>query len=140
MNEPSGAPTQTAIWSAYNGLYQTVRAVDPDHMCMMEGTWTGTGTNGESLNWQWDVLPPPTPYNWSNVVYEMHAYAGHHSLDGVKTEANKQVNDFKSHQVAARIGMSLPHRRVQLLWHRGFVAVRDSAVQYQRHELVHVVL
>ncbi|MGO9527920.1 MAG: cellulase family glycosylhydrolase [Verrucomicrobiia bacterium] len=98
INEPSGAPTQTAIWSAYNSLYQTVRAVDTNHMIMMEGTWTGTGTNGESLNWQWDVLPNPTQYNWSNVVYEMHSYPGTNSLSGEEAEADKQVSDFQNHQ------------------------------------------
>jgi len=96
MNEPSGAPTQAAIWTMYNSLYQTVRAVDPDHICVMEGTWSGTGTNGESLNWQWDVLPPPSTYNWSNVVYSMHAYAG--SSSGVSGEVNKQTSDFLNHQ------------------------------------------
>jgi len=102
MNEPSGAPSQLAIWAMYSNLYQTVRAVDPDHICVMEGAWSGTGTNGQSLNWQWDVLPPPNLYNWSNVVYSMHAYAGSTTSNGVKTEVNKQVNDFKSHQVGAK--------------------------------------
>jgi len=96
MNEPYGAPTQTAIWVAYNSLYQTVRAVDPDHIIMMEGTWSGTGTNGQSLNWQWDVLPPPSLYSWSNVVYQMHAYAG--SSGAVQGEVNKQTSDFQNHQ------------------------------------------
>jgi aryl-phospho-beta-D-glucosidase BglC (GH1 family) len=105
INEPYGAPTQNAIWVAYNSLYQTVRAVDPDHIIMMEGTWSGTGTNGQSLNWQWDVLPAPSVYNWSNVVYQMHAYAG--SSSGVQGEVNKQTSDFLNHQswnVPAYIG------------------------------------
>ena len=102
MNEPYGAPSQLAIWAMYSNLYQTVRAVDPDHICVMEGTWSGTGTNGQSLNWQWDVLPPPSLYNWTNVVYSMHAYAGSTTSNGVKTEVNKQVNDFKAHQAGAK--------------------------------------
>ena len=107
MNEPSGAPTQAAIWTMYNNLYQTVRAVDPDHICVMEGTWSGTGIGGQSLNWQWDVLPTPTVYNWSNVVYSMHAYPGATSYAGVVAEVDKQVNDFRNHQswnVPALIG------------------------------------
>ncbi len=98
MNEPSGAPTQAAIWTMYNSLFQTVRAVDPDHICIMEGTWTGTGTTNESLNWQWDVLPSPSTYGWSNVVYSMHAYPGSQTYAGVKTEVNKQTSDFHNHQ------------------------------------------
>jgi aryl-phospho-beta-D-glucosidase BglC (GH1 family) len=95
-NEPSGAPTQLALWYLYTNLYQVVRSVDPDHICLMEGTWNGTGTNGESLNWQWDVLPPPSMFGWSNVVYSMHAYAG--SSGGVQGEVNKQTSDFLAHQ------------------------------------------
>jgi hypothetical protein len=48
------------------------------------------------LNWQWDVLPPPTQYGWTNVVYSMHAYPG--GSDTPTNEINKQVNDFNNHQ------------------------------------------
>jgi aryl-phospho-beta-D-glucosidase BglC (GH1 family) len=98
MNEPIGSPSQAAIWAMYSNLYQTVRAVDPDHILVMEGTWTGTATGGQQLNWQWDVLPPPGLYNWSNVAYSMHAYPGSTTLNGVKAEVDKQVNDFNTHQ------------------------------------------
>lgn len=93
INEPFGAPTQAAIWSAYTNLYQTIRAVDPDHIIVIEGCWSGQG-----LNWEWNVLPPPTRYNWTNVVYSMHAYAGDTSSSGEKAETDKQVNDFNNHQ------------------------------------------
>jgi aryl-phospho-beta-D-glucosidase BglC (GH1 family) len=96
INEPVGAPSQAAIWTAYNSLYQTVRSVDPNHMIVMEGCWSGTGTGGQQLNWQWDILPPPTQYGWTNVVYSMHAYPG--GSDTPANEVNKQVNDFNSHQ------------------------------------------
>jgi endoglucanase len=95
MNEPSGAPSQLALWYMYTNLYQVVRSVDPDHICLMEGTWNGTGTNGESLNWQWDVLPPPSMFGWSNVVYSMHSYAG--SASAVTGEVNKQTSDYVNH-------------------------------------------
>lgn len=98
INEPFGAPTQAAIWTAYNSLYQTIRAVDQNHIIVMEGTWSGTGTGGQQLNWQWDVLPPPTQYGWTNVIYSMHAYAGDTSSSGEKAETDKQVNDFNNHQ------------------------------------------
>jgi aryl-phospho-beta-D-glucosidase BglC (GH1 family) len=94
MNEPFGAPTQAALWSAYTNLYQVVRAVDSTHIIIIEGTWSGAG-----LNWEWNVLPNPTQYGWTNVVYSMHAYAGDTSATGEKAETDKQVNDFKNHQV-----------------------------------------
>ncbi len=93
INEPFGAPTQAALWSAYTNLYQTVRGVDPDHIIVIEGCWSGSG-----LNWEWNVLPPPAQYNWTNVVYSMHAYAGDTSPSGEKAETDKQVNDFNNHQ------------------------------------------
>lgn len=98
INEPYGAPSQTAIWAAYNSLYHTVRAVDPAHIIIMEGCWSGTGTNGQALSWQWDVLPPPTLFGWTNVVYSMHAYAGTMTTNGEEAETDKQVSDFVSHQ------------------------------------------
>jgi endoglucanase len=103
VNEPAGAPSQLAIWYMYTNLYQVVRSVDPDHICIMEGAWSGTGTNGESLNWQWDVLPPPSMFSWSNVVYSMHAY----NSGNVQGEVNKQTSDFVNHyswNVPAYIG------------------------------------
>ena len=96
MNEPIGAPSQAALWAAYNSLYQTVRAADPNHIIVMEGAWSGTGTGGQQLNWQWDVLPPPAQFGWTNVVYSMHAYPG--GSDTPANEVNKQVSDFNSHQ------------------------------------------
>ena len=98
INEPFGAPSQTAIWNAYNRLYQTIRLVDPDHMIILEGCWNGIGTNGQSLNWQWDVLPPPVQFGWTNVVYSTHAYAGTLTTNGEQAETDKQVSDFASHQ------------------------------------------
>ena len=94
INEPFGAPNQAALWTAYNDLYQTIRAVDPNHIIVMEGCWSGTGTNGRQLNWQWDVLPSPKQYGWTNVVYSMHAYPGGEPTN----EVNKQVSDFNNHQ------------------------------------------
>ena len=93
MNEPFGAPSQAAIWSAYSNLYQVVRAVDPDHIIIMEGCWSGGG-----LHWEWDVLPPPSQFGWTNVVYSMHAYAGTITANGEKAETDKQLNDYASHQ------------------------------------------
>ena len=96
INEPLAHPARPPLWTAYNSLYQTVRAADPNHIIVMEGCWSGTGTGGQQLNWQWDVLPPPAQYGWTNVVYSMHAYPG--GSDTPANEVNKQVSDFNSHQ------------------------------------------
>lgn len=92
INEPFGAPNQAALWTAYNNLYQTVRAADPDHIIIVEGTWSGSG-----LNWEWNVLPAPTHYGWTNIIYSMHAYAGDTSASGEQAETDKQVADYQNH-------------------------------------------
>lgn len=49
MNEPTGAPSSSAVISAYDSLYKTVRSADPDHIIFLEGTWG---------NWSWSMLHP----------------------------------------------------------------------------------
>lgn len=130
INEPFGAPGQTNLWNAYHSLYQKIRSVDSDHMIFMEGTWTGTGTNGQSLNWQWDVLPPPSQFGWTNVVYSMHAYAGSTTASGEKAETDKQVNDFNSHQ-----SWNLPCFIGEFNSHSTQSAWRYSVLQYNQNNM-----
>lgn len=92
MNEPQGAADSAAVWSAYNSLYQAIRAIDPDHIIFMEGTFG---------SWTWSMLPDPGLYGWSNVVYELHEYQWNSTGDsnGVKAGIDNQVSDFKNHQL-----------------------------------------
>ncbi len=91
LNEPYGAPSQAALWSMYDRLYRAVRAADPDHMITLEAAWG---------NWNWDVLPNPAVYGWTNVLYQVHEYAWNSTNDpaGVMAGTDKQVNDFRAHQ------------------------------------------
>ncbi|HTI72272.1 MAG TPA: cellulase family glycosylhydrolase [Candidatus Limnocylindria bacterium] len=91
INEPSGAPSTSAVWSAYNSLYKAIRAVDPDHVIFMEGTFG---------NWNWSMLPNPATYKWTNIVYEMHEYQWNSTTSpaGVKAGIDNQIKDFKQHQ------------------------------------------
>src|SRR5579871_3792157 len=38
MNEPTAAPSRTTLWTMYDRMYRAIRAVDPDHIVIMEGT------------------------------------------------------------------------------------------------------
>ncbi|WP_244118333.1 glycoside hydrolase family 5 protein [Burkholderia gladioli] len=90
INEPTGAPNNNAVWSAYSRFYNSIRSIDPDHMIFIEGTWG---------NWNWDMLPPPSQYGWTNVVYEMHEYqwgANGNALV-IKNGADNQARDFANH-------------------------------------------
>lgn len=88
MNEPMGAPSTSAVWNAYNSIYQAIRSVDPDHMIIMEGTFG---------SWNWSMLPPPSQYGWTNVMYEMHEYQWGGSEAQVRAGSDNQVNDFNNH-------------------------------------------
>ncbi|WP_263366758.1 glycoside hydrolase family 5 protein [Edaphobacter bradus] len=88
MNEPTGAPSDQDVINAYNNLYKSVRSADPDHMIFMEGTWG---------SWNWNMLPNPSQYGWTNVVYEMHEYQFNGSQSKVEQGSTNQVNDFNNH-------------------------------------------
>jgi hypothetical protein len=91
LNEPSGASNDQARWQLENTLYQAVRSVDPDHMVFIEAIW------------QWQNLPKPSMYGWTNVVYELHSYDWDSSLTprddaSQKAAADGEVQDFMAHQ------------------------------------------
>jgi endoglucanase len=88
LNEPTGAPNNQAVINAQNDLYQSVRSADPNHIVIMEGTWG---------NWDWSMLPAPSTYGWTNVVYEMHEYQYNQSEAVVEGGSTNQVNDFNNH-------------------------------------------
>lgn len=89
INEPDGAPSSSAVLSAYSGLYNSVRSADSGHLIIMEGTWG---------NWDWSMLPAPSAYGWTNVMYEMHEYQYGGSQSQVETGDQNQVNDFNNHK------------------------------------------
>ena len=89
LNEPTGAGNNNqAVINAQNSLYQTVRSADPDHIVIMEGTWG---------SWDWNMLPSPSQYGWTNVVYEMHEYQYNKSQAIVQQGSTNQVDDFNNH-------------------------------------------
>lgn len=50
------------IWEFYDMAYDAIRAIDPNRMITMIGTWSV------------DKLPDPKDYGWKNVVYQYHQY------------------------------------------------------------------
>jgi endoglucanase len=88
INEPMNAPNTSAVWTAYNSLYNTIRAVDTNHIIIMEGTFG---------SWNWSMLPAPSTYGWTNVVYSMHEYQYGGDTNQVEAGSDNQVNDFDNH-------------------------------------------
>ena len=90
INEPYGAPSQTALWNAYNSHYTGIRSVDPNHMIFMEATWG---------DWNLDALPDPSTEGWTNVVYQVHEYQWNSTTNaaGIEAGTNWRVQDYKNH-------------------------------------------
>ncbi|MGH7940174.1 MAG: glycoside hydrolase family 5 protein [Limisphaerales bacterium] len=88
INEPDGAPNSAAVLTAYNSLYSTIRALDTNHIIMVEGAFG---------NWDWNMLPNPATCGWTNVVYSMHEYQYGGDVATVEAGSDEQVNDFKNH-------------------------------------------
>lgn len=88
INEPDNTPSTLAVWTAYNSLYNTIRAVDPSHIIIMEGTF---------INWDWNMLPAPSTYGWTNIVYSMHEYQYNSTTNQIKAGSDNQVTDFGNH-------------------------------------------
>ena len=61
LNEPMGAGGTTQ-WNFVDRCYDAVRAIDPDHLILIEAVW--------DLN----ALPRTDSYGWSNVSYSLHWY------------------------------------------------------------------
>ena len=68
-----GAPNRDAIWSLYDRLYKTIRAIDPDHIITIESCWSGR-VEGRDIGWSWEVLPRPGRLGWTNMLYQHHNY------------------------------------------------------------------
>jgi aryl-phospho-beta-D-glucosidase BglC (GH1 family) len=88
INEPTGAPSNAAVISAFASLYTTVRSADPAHMIIIEGTWG---------SWDWSMLPNPSSEDWTNVAYEMHEYQWNAAESVVTQGSVNQVSDFNNH-------------------------------------------
>lgn len=88
LNEPDDAPSNIAVLTAYNNLYNTVRAADPGHIVIIEGTFG---------NWDWSMLPPPSQYGWTNVAYSMHEYQFGGNTNQCEAGSDNQVADFDNH-------------------------------------------
>ena len=98
INEPVGAPNPSAVWSAYDSLYHAIRAVDPQHLIIMEGAFG---------SWNWSMLPNPATYCWANVAYSMHEYQYGGTAAEIEAGSGNQVTDFNNHiswNVPAYIG------------------------------------
>lgn len=104
MNEPllsynEGTAEVSQKSAYYNRLYNTVRAVDPDHMIMMEAFFDFT------------KIDPPSTYGWTNVAYELHPYNMPAGLDH-----DAQLNVVQTQLAAITAKQADPNWSVPLLY------------------------
>jgi endoglucanase len=92
---PKGMAAKEAVWSAYDRLYQAVRSADPEHMIFVEDSFG---------SWSLDMLPPPSRFGWTNIVYESHVYPWARNHPGVpqaeaaERSAERAIEDAARHR------------------------------------------
>lgn len=86
LNEPGGKLNSTGItqWEYFDRLYKAVRAIDKEHIIMMESCWDP------------EDLPSPDKYGWENVSYQYHFYKWNADND---YWAQKLFSDVKIHKI-----------------------------------------
>lgn len=94
LNEPGGKLNSTGVtqWDFFDRLYRAIRAVDGEHIIMMESCW-------EPEN-----LPAPERYGWENVIYQYHYYKWNADND---YWAQKLFTDVKLTKLA-KVGHPVP--------------------------------
>lgn len=70
----------TMLWDIYDVAYDRIRAIDPDHLVIMEATWDPAD------------LPNPELYGWTNVMYEYHNYL----YDDYDNANGQQITNMES--------------------------------------------
>jgi aryl-phospho-beta-D-glucosidase BglC (GH1 family) len=88
INEPMNAPSDSAVISAYAGLYTSVRSADPNHMIFIETCFD---------QWSMGMLPAPSSEGWTNVVYEQHEYQWNTTQAVVNSGAANRVSEFNNY-------------------------------------------
>lgn len=68
------------LWGIYDTVYDKIRAIDQNHIIIMEATWDA-----------WD-LPNPADYGWSNVMYEYHNYL----YDDYNNAEGRQITNMQT--------------------------------------------
>lgn len=68
------------VWIVYNNAYKRIRAIDENHVIIMEATWDPVD------------LPDPAETGWENVMYEYHNYL----YDDYDNAQGQQIANMKS--------------------------------------------
>lgn len=101
LNEAEGNEQERAPWGKvqlpyFDRLYQAIRAIDPDHLIIINAVWEPTN------------IGHPSEYGWENVMYEYHFYcwSGTDNANVQRSFTNSKVtlNNQVGHEVPVLIG------------------------------------
>ncbi|WP_438434673.1 cellulase family glycosylhydrolase [Gorillibacterium sp. sgz500922] len=87
LNEPVSNNSSLSISQMYDRLYKAVRAIDPDHIVVVEAFG------------YWNNIVSPSTYDWTNVVYQLHNYDWNaQDYNSQSNSINTWFADIVSHQ------------------------------------------
>lgn len=101
LNEPEGNEQERAPWGKvqmpfFDRLYKAVRAIDPDHLIIINAIWEPTD------------IPHPSEYGWENVMYEYHFYGWDNTDNAAAqrsfTNSKVTLNNQAGHEVPVLVG------------------------------------
>ncbi len=110
------------LWAVYDVAYDKVRAIDPDHIIIMEAVWDPVD------------LPNPDTYGWENVMYEYHNYL-YDDYDNAKgqqiTNMEKKLNAIKAanYNVPSYMGEFAYFNNLEA-WDEGMRLINDSGLNW----------
>lgn len=110
------------LWNIYDTAYDKIRAIDPDHVIIMEATWDPVD------------LPNPDTYQWENVMYEYHNYL----YDDYDNKAGKQITNMeKKLNAIAAANYNVPSLMGEFAyfnnldaWDEGMKLINDSGINW----------
>lgn len=110
------------LWEVYDIAYDKIRAIDPDHVIVMEATWDPVD------------LPDPDKYGWENVMYEYHNYLydDYDNANGQQiANMEKKLNAIASanYNVPSYLGEFAYFNNLDA-WDEGMKLVNDSGINW----------
>ena len=110
------------LWDIYDKAYDRIRAIDRDHVIIMEATWDS-----------WD-LPNPLNYGWENVMYEYHnyEYSDYDNAGGTQiTSMQKKINNIFSanYNVPSYMGEFSYFNNISA-WEQGLQLLNDNGLNW----------
>lgn len=117
----TGEYLRKLLWGIYDTAYDRIRAVDADHLIIMEATWDP------------EDLPNPAAMYWTNVMYEYHNYLYSNYDDETEQVANMQskINKIKAanYGVPSYIG-EFNYMSNDATWDSGLELLNDNNLNW----------